>query len=132
MLALSVACGSFLIYLGAHNGAGKVRPSAGIQQDPVNTSAAPSPESLSALPVADASGDPQPREFSRTGAVESLSTSFTYVVQPKDTLRDLCVSTLGRYDKVVLSKIRELNPDLRNPDHLDVGQVIHFPLNPPK
>ena len=131
-LALSLLCGSLLIYFGARSGAGTVRPPAGTNQDPISTPAVPSPESASALPVADASGDPQPHEFSRTGALENWSSSFTYVVQPKDTLRDLCVSTFGRYDKVVLSKIRELNPDLRNPDHLDVGQVIHFPLNPPK
>jgi len=132
MLALSLVCGGLLIYFGVRNGAGTVRPPARIQQDPVSTSAVTSSQSPSALPVADASSDPQPHEFSRTGPLENWSSSFTYVVQPKDTLRDLCVSTLGRYDKVVLSKIRELNPDLRNPDHLDVGQVIHFPLNPPK
>jgi type II secretory pathway predicted ATPase ExeA len=132
MLALSLLCGSLLIYFGARSGAGTVRPAVETNQDPVSISAVPGSESLSALPVADAPGDPQLHEFSRTGALENSWSSFTYVVQPKDTLRDLCVSTLGRYDKVVLSKIRELNPDLRNVDHLDVGQVIRFPLNPPK
>jgi hypothetical protein len=51
------------------------------------------------------------------------------VVQPKDTLRDLCVSTLGRYDQAVLSQIQKLNPELRNADHLEAGQKIRLPLN---
>jgi len=54
------------------------------------------------------------------------------MIQPKDTLRDLCVLMLGRYDSVVLSEIRQLNPELRNPDRLDVGQEIRFPLKPSK
>jgi type II secretory pathway predicted ATPase ExeA len=132
ILALFLVCGSLLIYFGARSGAGTVRPPAGIHQGPVNTSAAPSSESPSALPVADPSGDSKPPEFSRTGTLANSSSSFPYVVQPKDTLRDLCVLTFGRYDYAVLSEIRALNPDLRNPDHLDVGQVIRFPLDPPK
>jgi phage tail protein X len=52
-----------------------------------------------------------------------------YVVQPGDTLRDLCVSIVGRYNSTVLSEIRELNPDLKNPDHLDAGQEIRLPMS---
>jgi hypothetical protein len=36
---------------------------------------------------------------------------------------------MGRYDKAVLSQVLKLNPDLRNPDRLDVGQKILLPLN---
>jgi nucleoid-associated protein YgaU len=71
----------------------------------------------------------QPGESLQTAAREISLSSFVYVVQPKDTLRDLCVSALGRYDEVVLSQIQRLNPELRNPDHLDVGQKIRLPLN---
>jgi len=79
----------------------------------------------------DPTADQQPHELLQTDRENSLS-SLAYVVQPKDTLRELCVSTLGRYDKVVLSQIQKLNPELRNPDHLDVGQKIRLPLNPLK
>jgi phage tail protein X len=58
--------------------------------------------------------------------------SYVYVVQPQDTLRDLCLSTLGRYDSAVLSKIRELNPGLKNPEHLYAGQEIRLPTSPTK
>jgi hypothetical protein len=80
----------------------------------------------------DPTADQQPHEFLQTGAHENSLSFFAYVVQPKDTLRNLCVSTLGSYDEVVLSQIQKLNPELRNPDHLDVGQKIRLPLNPLK
>jgi hypothetical protein len=39
------------------------------------------------------------------------------------------VSLLGRYDSVVLSEIRQLNPDLKNTDNLDVGKEIRLPVS---
>jgi hypothetical protein len=36
---------------------------------------------------------------------------------------------LGRYDGIVLSEIRELNPDLKNPEHLAAGQEIRLPVS---
>lgn len=65
----------------------------------------------------------------QTGRGEGSHDFFTYVVKPQDTLRDLCMSTMGRYDNVVLTKVQKLNPQLRNPNHLEVGQEIHFPVN---
>jgi general secretion pathway protein A len=67
-----------------------------------------------------------------TDAGSSPVQSFTYVIQPKDTLRDLCMSMLGRYDRNVLSEIRELNPELKNPDLLEVGQEVRLPMSAPK
>jgi len=129
---LSVVCGSLLIYFGVRNGAGTFRPSASIYQDAQTTSAITGSESRPAQPVMDPTADQQPHELLQTDARENSLSSLAYVVQPKDTLRELCVSTLGRYDKVVLSQIQKLNPELRNPDHLDVGQKIRLPLNPLK
>jgi hypothetical protein len=80
----------------------------------------------------DPAADQQPHELLQTDARENSLSSLAYVVQPKDTLRELCVSILGRYDEAVLSQIQKLNPELRNPDHLDVGQKIRLPLNPLK
>jgi general secretion pathway protein A len=70
-----------------------------------------------------------PPEIRHAEDGESSIKSFTYVIEPKDTLRDLCMSMLGRYDSAVLSEIRKLNPDLKNPDHLDVGQEIRLPIS---
>src|SRR6267143_2837541 len=129
---LSVVCGSLLIYFGVRNGAGTFRPSAAIYQDAQTTSAITGSESRPAQPVMDPAADQQPHELLQTDARENSLSSLAYVVQPKDTLRELCVSILGRYDEAVLSQIQKLNPELRNPDHLDVGQKIRLPLNPLK
>ena len=129
---LSLVCVSLMIYFGVRSGAGTSRPSAAIRQDPPTVSATLGSESRPARPVAETSGDPPASELSRTDAPEKWLSSFTYVVQPKDTLRDLCLSTLGRYDKQVVSEIQELNPDLTNPDHLEVGREIRLPSNPPE
>jgi type II secretory pathway predicted ATPase ExeA len=128
---LSVVCGSLMIYFGARNGVveGTLRPSAAIDQDTQSTSAITGAESRPSQPAMDPIADQRPRELLQADARENSPSSFAYVVQPKDTLRDLCVSTMGRYDKAVLSQVLKLNPDLRNPDRLDVGQKILLPLN---
>ena len=130
MSVLSFVGGSFVIYFGVRSVAGTSRPSAAIYQDTQTTSAITGSESRPAQHVIDPTADQLPHELLQTGAHKNSLSFFIYVVQPKDTLRDLCVSTLGRYDKAVLSQIQKLNPELRNPDHLDVGQKIRLPLNP--
>lgn len=65
----------------------------------------------------------------QSNPVKNAAGSFVYVVQPQDTLRDLCMATLGRYDSTILSEIRELNPTLKNPDRLPAGQEIRLPVS---
>lgn len=132
MSVLSLVCGSFVIYFGVHSVAGISRPSAAIYQDNQTSSAITGSESRPVQGVTDPIADQQPHELAQTDARENSPSSYAYVVQPKDTLRDLCVSTLGRYDGAVLLQIQELNPELKNPDHLDAGQEIRLPLNPLK
>jgi type II secretory pathway predicted ATPase ExeA len=129
-LGVFLAIGSLGIFLGARTRSATVKHSAA-HDDLKSTSSAwaqgsesPSEQRVSGPP----DGLPSPL-IPQTGAGQSSISSFTYVIQPKDTLRDLCVSMLGRYDQSVLSEIRELNPDLKNPDHLDVGQEIHLPMS---
>jgi type II secretory pathway predicted ATPase ExeA len=84
---------------------------------------------LSAGPeTANQSGsEPQPVPVANSVA-QAPRRYFTYVVQPEDTLRDVCVSGLGSYNKAVLQEVRRLNPSLRNADHLEVGQKIRLPV----
>jgi nucleoid-associated protein YgaU len=65
-----------------------------------------------------------------TDSSKDPSQVFTYVVQRKDTLRDLCLWFIGRYDSSVRKRILELNPGLMNPDRISVGQQIYFPRYP--
>ena len=74
------------------------------------------------------SGEPLEGSF-RPVSVESSTPSFVYVVQPNDTIHDLCVWATGRYDDALVAEIRKLNPGLRDLDHLQVGQRIRFPLS---
>jgi len=55
---------------------------------------------------------------------------FTYVVQPNDTVWNLCVWSVGRYDDAALSELRRLNPELTDPDRIEVGQQIRLPVRP--
>jgi len=50
------------------------------------------------------------------------------VVEPHQTLIDISNLYLGEYNAAVLAKLRELNPGLGDPDHLEVGQKIRLPL----
>jgi hypothetical protein len=52
------------------------------------------------------------------------------VVQPDDTIWNLCVESLGRYDQATLAELRKLNPELVDPDRIEVGQQIRLPVHP--
>jgi len=50
------------------------------------------------------------------------------VVAPHQTLTDISKLYLGEYNAAILAKLRELNPGLGDPDHLEVGQQIRLPV----
>ena len=55
---------------------------------------------------------------------------LTVVAGPQQTLGDLSRRYLGYSDTELSEKIRGLNPDLKDPDHLEAGQLIRIPLPP--
>ena len=125
---LLVALSSLGIYWGTRTRPAIAQPADVGELKSANSSPAPASETASARRDAGADGSTSPSILkSDTGA--SAVRSFTYVVQPQDTLRELCVSMLGRYDNAVRAKIRQLNPNLKNPEHLDPGQEIRLPLS---
>jgi general secretion pathway protein A len=63
---------------------------------------------------------------------DSSDSVVSYVVQPHDTITSVCLSIFGRCDDSVLSEIRRLNPRLKNPDLVEVGQEIRLPRIPQK
>lgn len=117
-------------YVGVRSGASTAQLQTAIHQQiasasPVQAPAPPRP-SLESNPLALPNLN---RQIPSSG--ESYK-SFVYVVQPNDTLHDLCVSTMGRFDRTVVAEIQKLNPDLNNFDHLQVGQRIRFPVTATK
>jgi hypothetical protein len=121
-LAALLVC--LAIYVGTRSGASTTHSSSeAIHHDSSSVKATSSAEPLSA---SGQSPTPAP-----TKPDADAAGSLTYVVQPSDTLRDLCLSIVGRYDDAVLAKIRELNPDLKDPNRLEVGQEVRLPLSLP-
>ena len=125
---LLVALSSLGIYWGTRTRPAIAQPADVRELKSADSSPARASETASARRDAAADGSTsQSIPKSDTGA--RAVRSFTYVVQPKDTLRELCVSMLGRYDNAVRAEIRQLNPNLKNPEHLDPGQEIRLPLS---
>jgi hypothetical protein len=125
-------CG-MAIYVGARSGSGTLRQQA---RHSNSDSAATAARAASGLPDARADAprvpSPSAETISQSNPDRNPVGSFPYVVQPQDTLRDLCVATLGRYDSAALSEIRELNPELKNIEHLHAGQEIRLPISSTK
>jgi hypothetical protein len=55
---------------------------------------------------------------------------LTVIVRPQQSLKDLSLLYAGHFDTELLEEIRTLNPGLKDPDHLEVGQLIRIPLPP--
>src|SRR5215467_1249129 len=83
-------------------------------------------------PVTTAYDELQSADLRQSDGRQDPSTVFTYVIQPNDTLRALCLSLIGRYDATVEKEIRRLNPNLKNLPNLKPGQEIRLPLGPSK
>lgn len=129
---VSLVIGSLAIYFGMHSGSRATQPSPEIRRIVASAPKAPEPQSPAARAVAgnlDTVHDQQAPQAVRRGDPPVF---FTYVVQPHDTLRNLCMATFGRFDHEILAEIQKLNPELKDPNHLDVGEAIRLPLNYPK
>jgi general secretion pathway protein A len=116
---LSALLGGLATYLGAHTAPGTLH-------------------SVAASNLGAESAAQQPAKFVNTeldGSARSdrdseSSRFFTYVVQPNDTIWNLCVWSLGRYDDTAVAELRKLNPDLNDVNRIEVGQQIRLPVRP--
>ena len=55
---------------------------------------------------------------------------ITVMAGPNQTLKDLMLRYVGHFDSELSQNICSLNPDLKDPDHLEAGQLIRIPLRP--
>jgi hypothetical protein len=55
---------------------------------------------------------------------------ITVAAMPQQTLKDISLLYVGRFDSELLGEISTLNPGLTDPDHLTPGQLIRLPLPP--
>lgn len=128
--AVSLLLCTMAIYAAERSGSRAVRQPAATHSKSASTAAANRVIPANSADPMKAQDPPARADVaSQNGPARKSASSFVYVVQQNDTLRDLCMSTLGRYDTTILSEIRELNPDLKNPDHLVEGQEIRLPVS---
>ena len=60
------------------------------------------------------------------GSVQVL----TVVARPGQTLREISLLYMGHFDRQLFEKIWSLNPELKDPDHIQGGELIRLPLPP--
>jgi hypothetical protein len=80
---------------------------------------------------------------SSSGSPGSINSSVNYDADPQDTgngqvltvaasarqtIKDLSLRYVGHFDSALSEQIRGLNPDLKDPDHLQAGQLVRLPL----
>ena len=53
---------------------------------------------------------------------------LTVVAGPRQTLREICLLYMGRYDKELLEEVCALNPGLKDLNQIEAGQLIQLPL----
>lgn len=108
--------GSLATYFVAYRGAAVVRSSPGM-----NLPAASAVQMPAAFVSPERANPDADQTTEKAGFI-------TYVVQPKDSISNLCKWSLGHYDEAALAELRKLNPDLSNPDHIEVGDHIRLPV----
>jgi hypothetical protein len=55
---------------------------------------------------------------------------LTVMASRTETIKDISIRYIGDFDQDLLDEIRSLNPTLKDPDHLEDGQLIRIPLRP--
>ncbi len=55
---------------------------------------------------------------------------LTVMAGREETVKEISLRFVGRFDDHLLQEISRLNPDLKDPDHLEDGQLIRIPLRP--
>jgi hypothetical protein len=108
--------GSLATYFVAYRGAAVVRSSPGM-----NAPAGTEVQSPAAFASPERANPDADQTAEKAGFI-------TYVVQPKDNISKLCEWSLGHYDDATLAELRKLNPDLINPNHIEVGDQIRLPV----
>jgi type II secretory pathway predicted ATPase ExeA len=106
----------------------KFEPPAAMAAPSDPSSSSPHAENVSS--PAEASPAENASAGTATAEPAAATTERFVVVAPKQTLRQICLLHLGRYDGNVVEAIRRLNPALTDPNHLEAGQKIVLPAQP--
>jgi type II secretory pathway predicted ATPase ExeA len=88
-----------------------------------------SSDALGVLIPADGSGGTG-ASYDAAPQVTGSGLVLTVAAGSQQTLRDLALKYVGHFDSDLLKEICSLNPGLKDPDHLEAGQLIRIPLPP--
>ena len=55
---------------------------------------------------------------------------LTVIARPEQTLQEIGLLYAGHFDPGMLNEICALNPEMKDPNHLEAGQLIRLPLPP--
>ena len=55
---------------------------------------------------------------------------LTVVARPGQSLKELSLLYVGRFDSDLFEQICSLNPELKDPNHIEAGELIRVPLPP--
>jgi general secretion pathway protein A len=69
-----------------------------------------------------------PSSFGGGRTRQTMGFPGTVLVTPGATLRGICVEEFGSCTPGILQQIKDLNPLLNNPDHIETGQTIRIPI----
>jgi general secretion pathway protein A len=88
-----------------------------------------SPKSLASSGPADTSGFTPPTYAADPQETDSGQV-LTIAAKPQQTLEEISILYLGHFDRHLFEEICSLNPELKDPDHIQGGQLIRLPLRP--
>ena len=86
----------------------------------------PSGQEPSAVDLQLSDPDPRLRQVPLENPVLKV---ITVVVEPKQTLRQICLRNIGRFDNRLVEEIRGLNPWMQDPNDLKAGQKVQLPVS---
>jgi type II secretory pathway predicted ATPase ExeA len=77
------------------------------------------------------SGRMNPQPLFGLAPSEAVSTgALTVVAGPDQSLSEISLRYLGRFDRELFEQISALNPGLKDPDHVEPGRILLLPLRP--
>jgi type II secretory pathway predicted ATPase ExeA len=83
---------------------------------------------IQASPLPADRSNAKPSNYDAAPQDTEIGQVITVMAAPQQTLKDLTLRYAGHFDSELSNKIRSLNPDLKDPDHLEAGQLIRIPL----
>ena len=95
--------------------------------------AAPSPSNLGAEPAVASAPSARvapPPVYNAAPQETTSSQVITVAAMPGQTLQEISLLYVGRFDAGLLKQIFALNPELKGVSHLEPGQLIRLPLPP--